>query len=82
MGRGITDVIFSSICLQLNLYQVFIDLKRAFDTVNRKTPRKVLQKCSYPDEYFTSHRIIHEDMKGIFTGRGKISELTSINNGV
>ena len=87
--RGTVDMIFSAWQLQekckeqnLPLYQCFIDLSKAFDTVNRSTVWKILLKLGYPERFVGLIRSLHNGMKARVSFNGTLSEEISINNGV
>ena len=78
-SRGTVDMIFIARQLQekckeqnLPLHQCFIDLLKAFDTVNRSTLWKILLKLGYPERCVGLFRALHNGTK----------EEISINNGV
>ena len=88
-NRGTVDLIFSARLLQerckeqnLPLYQRFIDLSKAFDTVNRSTLWKILLKLGCPERFVGLIRFLHNGMKARVSFNGTLSEEISINNGV
>ena len=88
-SRGTVDMIFSARQLQekckeqnLPLYQCFIDLSKAFDTVNRSTLWKILLKLGCPERFVGLIRSLHNGMKARLSFNGTLSEEISINNGV
>ena len=88
-SRGTVDMIFSARQLQekckeqnLPLYQSFIDLSKAFDTVNRLTLWKILLKLGCPERFVILIRSLHSGMKSRVSFNGTLSEEISINNGV
>ena len=87
--RGCNDMIFSArqiqekcIEQQMPLYQVFVDLTKAFDTVNRDALWKVLGKLGCPPIFIHMLKELHRDMKGRVSFNGQLSEEISIDNGV
>ena len=69
-SRGTVDMIFSARQLQekckeqnLPLYQCFIDLSKAFDTVNRSTLWKILLKLGCPERFVGLICSLHNGMK-------------------
>ena len=88
-NRGTTDMIFSvrqlvEKCIEQNvpLYQVFVDLTKAFDTVNRQAMWKILAKLGCPEGFVRMIAELHRDMKGRVTVNGSLSEEIPIENGV
>ena len=67
---------------QMPLYQVFVDLTKAFDTVNRDALWKVLGKLGCPPIFIHMLKELHRDMKGKVSFNGQLSEEISIDNGV
>ena len=68
-GRGTTDMIFvmrqiQEKCSEQNqdLYMVFIDLTKAFDSVNRTGLWKLLAKVGCPDTFVDVMRSFHDGM--------------------
>ena len=87
--RGCNDMIFSArqvqekcIEQQMPLYQVFVDLTKAFDTVNRDALWKVMGKLGCPPIFVHMLKELHRDMKGRVSFNGQLSEEISIDNGV
>ena len=69
-GRGTADMVFSLRQLQekcklqnQDLYLVFIDLTKAFDTVNRDGLWCILEKAGCPPLFVSIVRSFHENMK-------------------
>lgn len=88
-GRGTNDMIFSVRQLQekcieqhMPLYQVFVDLTKAFDTVNRNALWRVLEKVGCPPDFVRMITELHRDMKARFTFNGTLSDEIPIDNGV
>ena len=88
-GRGTMDMIFSvrqlqEKCIehQVALYQVFVDLTKAFDTVNRNALWIILGKLGCPPEFVEMFKQLHRNMKGLFNFNGSLSEPIAIDNGV
>ena len=88
-GRGTMDMIFSvrqlqEKCIehQVALYQVFVDLTKAFDTVNRSALWIILGKLGCPSEFVDMFKQLHRDMKGYFNFNGSLSKPIDIDNGV
>ena len=66
----------------LNLYHCFIDLSKAFDTVNREALWVVLGKCGCPPKFVNMVKSLHADMKARVNFGGTLSEPFSVDNGV
>ena len=87
--RGTVDMIFSVRQLQekcieqnLDLYHCFIDLTKAFDTVNRKILWQILAKLGCPPRFIHLLRSLHDGMKARVNFGGELSEPISVENGV
>ena len=88
-GRSTVDMIFTvrqvqEKCLEqnLDLYSVFIDLTKAFDTVNREALWDVLVRYGCPPKFIQIIRLFHIDMTGQVLSNGEQSDPFSISNGV
>ncbi|MEE8289810.1 MAG: reverse transcriptase family protein, partial [Nitrosomonadaceae bacterium] len=88
-NRGTADMIFSVRQLQekcieqdLDLFHCFIDLSKAFDTVNREALWVVLRKCGCPDKFVNMIKSLHADMKARVNFGGNLSEPFNVDNGV
>ena len=86
--RGTTDMIFSARILQeqcrennVDLYMVFIDLTKAYDTVNRKFLWKLLERFGAPRKLVKLIRLMHDGMKGSLVGDEE-AEPFGIENGL
>ena len=89
LNRSTVDMVFTvrqvqEKCLEqnMNLYSVFIDLTKAFDTVNREALWTILRKLGCPAKFTTLIRLFHDDMTGEVLSDGESSESFSISNGV
>ncbi|BHF71311.1 hypothetical protein SprV_0401436700 [Sparganum proliferum] len=67
--RGTTDMIFAARQLQekcqemrTHLYSTFVDLTKAFDTVNREGLWKIMQKFGCPERFTLMVRQLHDGM--------------------
>ena len=87
--RGTADMIFSARLIQekcieqnMDLYQCFVDLTKAFDTVHRGTLWEVLGKLGCPPKFLGLIRSLHEDMKAQVCFNGTLSQPISVENGV
>ena len=88
-GRGTMDMIFSGRQLiekfieqQVPLYQVFVDLTKAFDTINRSALWKILGKLGCPYEFVEILKQFHHNMTARVNVNGSLSEPVSVDNGV
>ena len=88
-GRSTVDMVFTvrqvqEKCLEqnLDLYTVFIDLTKAFDTVNREALWDVLARYGCPPKFIQIIRLFHVDMTGQVLTNGEQSDPFSISNGV
>ena len=88
-GRSTSDMIFSARQIQekcreqrVGLYQVFIDLTKAFDTVNRTALWQILGKLGCPDKFVRIIKSFHDDMKVWVSVSGDLSDPITVENGV
>ena len=88
-GRGTVDMIFSARQLVekcreqcLPLCQVFVDLTKAFDTVNRDALWKVLLKFGCTPAFVDKLRQLHRSMKARVNFNGQLSDQIDVDNGV
>nr|VZI19936.1 unnamed protein product [Spirometra erinaceieuropaei] len=87
--RGTTDMIFAARQLQEkcqemrpHLYSTFVDLTKAFDTVNREGLWKIMQKFGCPERFTQMVRQLHDGMMARVTDNGAVSEAFAVTNGV
>nr|VZI47122.1 unnamed protein product [Spirometra erinaceieuropaei] len=87
--RGTTDMIFAARQLQekcqemrTHLYSTFVDLTKAFDTVNREGLWKIMQKFGCPERFTQMVRQLHNGMMARVTDNGAVSEAFAVTNGV
>ncbi|BHF57843.1 hypothetical protein SprV_0100078900 [Sparganum proliferum] len=87
--RGTTDMIFAARQLQekyqemlTHLYSTFVDLTKAFDTVNREGLWKIMQKFGCPERFTQMVRQLHDGMMARVTEKGAVSEAFAVTNGV
>ncbi|BHF69947.1 hypothetical protein SprV_0301299400 [Sparganum proliferum] len=87
--RGTTDMIFAARQLQekcqemrTHLYSTFVDLTKAFDTVNREGLWKIMQKFGCPERFIEMVRQLHDDIMARVTDNGAVSEAFAVTNGV
>ena len=87
-GRGTTDMIFTARQLQekcreqhKDLYMIFIDLTKAFDSVNREGLWQVLRKIGCPDRFVKIVESFHQGMQGRVIDGGELSDMFGVTNG-
>nr|VZI05408.1 unnamed protein product [Spirometra erinaceieuropaei] len=87
--RVTTDMIFAARQLQekcqemrTNLNSTFVDLTKAFVTVNRKGLWKIMQKFGCPERFTQMVRQLHDGMMARVTDNGAVSEVFAVTNGV
>nr|VZI48306.1 unnamed protein product [Spirometra erinaceieuropaei] len=87
--RGTTGMIFAARQLQekcqemrTHLYSTFVDLTKAYDTVNREGPWKTMQKFGCPERFTQMVRQLHDGMMERVTDNGAVSEAFAVTNGV
>ena len=87
--RSTCDMIFCARQLQekcneqnTDLYIAFIDLQKAFDTVNRELLWTLLEKFGTPPKFLTILRKLHDGMTATVLASGERSEPFSIDVGV
>src|SRR5664279_4560745 len=64
-----------------DLYLIFIDLTKAFDTVNREGLWKILKKIGCPRKFINIIRSFHDGMQGCVLNNGETSTLFGVTNG-
>ena len=71
-------------CIEQNmpLYSIFIDLTKAFDTVNREALWTVLERIGCPPKFLSMIRLLHDGMTGQVLSSGIVSDTFEISNGV
>ncbi|BHF71084.1 hypothetical protein SprV_0401413800 [Sparganum proliferum] len=87
--RGTADIIFTASqpqekCqeMQTHLYSTFVNLTKAFDTVNREGLWKIVQKFGCPEPFTQIVRQLHGGMAMRVTDNGAVSEALSVPNRV
>ncbi|VDM02547.1 unnamed protein product [Schistocephalus solidus] len=87
--RGTSDMIFAARQLQekcqemqTHLYTTFVDLTKAFDTVNRDGLWKVRQKFGCLERFMHTVRQLHDGMTARVIDNGTVSEAFAVTNGV
>lgn len=88
-NRGTSDMIFTARQLQEKcreqnkpLYMAFIDLVKAFDSVNRSALWKILALSGCPPKFISVLRLLHDDMTAAVIAGGTCGEPFAINTGV
>ena len=71
-------------CIEQNksLYSVFIDLTKAFDTINREALWTVLEHIRCPPKLVSMIRLFHDGMIGQVLSNGNVTDAFMISNGV
>nr|VZI48715.1 unnamed protein product [Spirometra erinaceieuropaei] len=79
--RGRTDMIFAARQLQakcqemrIHVYFTFVDLTKAFDTVNRDGRWMITQRFGCPERFIQMVRQLHDGMMERVTDSGTVSE--------
>ncbi|CAI9716863.1 Hypothetical predicted protein [Octopus vulgaris] len=87
-GRGTMDRIFTARQMQkcyeqnMDLVQVFIDLTKAFGTVNRAFLWKILGKLGCPDHFVSIIQSFHDGMEAWVNVGGAMEGPIPVENGV
>nr|VZI38260.1 unnamed protein product [Spirometra erinaceieuropaei] len=68
--------------MRTHLYSTFVDLTKAFDTVNREGLWKIMQKFGCPQRFTQMGRQLHDGMMARVTDNGAVSEAFAVTNGV
>nr|VZI08832.1 unnamed protein product [Spirometra erinaceieuropaei] len=86
---GTTDMILAARQLQekcqemrTHLHSTFVDLTKAFDTVNREGLWKFMQKFGCPERFTQMVCQLHDGMMARVTDNGAVSEAFAVTNGV
>ncbi|BHF59450.1 hypothetical protein SprV_0100240700 [Sparganum proliferum] len=87
--RGTTDMIFAARQLpekcqemRTHLYSTFVDLTKAFDTVNREGLWKIMQKFGCPERFIQMVCRLYDGMMAGVTDNGAVSEAFAVTSGV
>ncbi|XP_044874489.1 uncharacterized protein LOC123371222, partial [Mauremys mutica] len=87
--RGTVDMIFAvrqlqEKCQEQNreLYTIFVDLTKAFDTVSREGLWRIMSKFGCPDRFILMVRQFHDGMTARVLDDGEASEAFPVTNGV
>ena len=88
-GRGTADMVFTARQIQekcreqnQDLYVVFVDLTKAFDTVNRDGLWHVLKKLGCPEKFVSVVKSLHDGMEARVLDQGSFSATFNVSNGV
>ncbi|VDL95821.1 unnamed protein product [Schistocephalus solidus] len=68
--------------MRTHLYNTFVDLTKAFDTVNRDGMWNVMQKFGCPERFTHMVRQLHNGTTAHVTDNGTVSEAFAVTNGV
>ncbi|BHF85232.1 hypothetical protein SprV_1002839500 [Sparganum proliferum] len=68
--------------MRTHLYSNFVDLTKAFDTVNREGLWKIMQKFGCPERFTQMVRQLHDGMMARVTDNGAVSEAFAVTNGM
>nr|VZI11771.1 unnamed protein product [Spirometra erinaceieuropaei] len=68
--------------MRTHLYSTFVDLTKAFETVNREGLWKIMQKFGCPERFTQMVRQLHDGMMARVTDNGAVSEAFAVTNGV
>ena len=88
-GRGCVDMIFAARQLvektrehDDSLYMLFVDLKKAYDSVPRQALWSVLEKCGTPPKLLSVARSFHEGMRAEVRVGTAFTESFEVRNGL
>nr|VZI42983.1 unnamed protein product [Spirometra erinaceieuropaei] len=65
-----------------HLCSTFVDLTKAFDTVNREGLWKIMQQFGCPERFIQMVRQLNDGMMARVTDNGAVSEAFAVTNGV
>nr|VZH94121.1 unnamed protein product [Spirometra erinaceieuropaei] len=68
--------------MQTHLYSAFVDLTKAFDTVNRDGLWKIMQKFGCPERFTQMVRQLNDGMMARVMGNGDVSEALAVTFGM
>nr|VZI35416.1 unnamed protein product [Spirometra erinaceieuropaei] len=68
--------------MRTHLYSTFVDLTKAFDTVNREGLWKIMQKFGCPAQFTQMVRQLHDGMMARVTDNAAVSEAFAVTTGV
>ena len=66
----------------VDLYMIFVDLTKAFDTVSREGLCKIMAKFGCPSKFIAMVRQFHDGMLARVQNDGEFSDLFPVTNGV
>ena len=81
-NRGTTEIQEKCSEHRQDLYQVFVDLTEAFDSVNRETLWKILRKLRCPDHFVKLIRSFHDEMEISVNVGGTLTNPFKVETGV
>ena len=89
VGRGCADMVFCTRQLvekarehNTTLYLLFVDLRKAYDSVPREALWQVLRKYGVPPSLVNIIRFLHDGMKAEVTVDGAITPEIEVTNGL
>ncbi|BHF85383.1 hypothetical protein SprV_1002854700 [Sparganum proliferum] len=68
--------------MRTHLHSTFVDLTKAFDTVNREGLWKIMQKFGCPERFIEMGRQLHDGMVARVTDNGAVSEAFAVTHRV
>nr|VZI11509.1 unnamed protein product [Spirometra erinaceieuropaei] len=68
--------------MRIHLFSTFVDLTKAFETVNREGLWKTMQKFGCPERFTQMVRQLHDGMMARVTDNGAVSDAFAVTNGV
>jgi hypothetical protein len=88
-GRSTIDMLFCARLTQekcaefrVDMWAVFVDLTKAYDTVNRKGLFAILQRMGIPAKMLSVIQSLHDGMRATVLSEGEPSEWFNIKNGL
>ncbi|XP_029656159.1 uncharacterized protein LOC115230065 [Octopus sinensis] len=66
----------------MDLYLIFNDLRKAFDSINGIALSEILKKLGFPEKFVRMLRQLHDNMKVRANVGGTLSDPISLENGV
>ena len=87
-GQGTADMIFAARQLQekcreqhLDLYMIFIDLTKTFDSVHIEVLWRILKKIGCPQKFINIIQSFHDGIQGCVLNNGSISTHFGVTSG-
>ncbi|BHF70159.1 hypothetical protein SprV_0301320900 [Sparganum proliferum] len=68
--------------MRTHLYTTFVDLRKAFDTVDHEGLLKVMQKFGFQERFAQMVRQLHDGIVARVTDNGAVLEAIAVTNGV